>query len=310
LENDLNSAINQMSRILWASSLPLEESERIIERYLKEIPNPKSSRLVDPSKQFALHKTIKRLVARVYDGNGGQANRDQSTEKLIEVIRTWRSKGLFFDDKSTWKLTYGAFTIQDVEFTEQELHNIHAYLLPLLSTRDTKDRDPPSIAVKLANDVIRLVAAKHKEGRAIARSYFQEYIHKETGINCKSKSKISRLLKALIELGFIKILKPGRKRAGATYYGLAGRMCEVLGQEEAPEIVSQIEDNDELLEAMITPIDEEECEPLPVCRTKRIRLTSDPIFNALLLKEDELHVNEPSSPDILQFLREFDAACV
>ena len=82
------------------------------------------------------------------------------------------------------------------------------------------------MAVKLADRIVRLVAAKEKQGTGISTSYLQQYIKGETGICCENKRKFGKIKEALIALGFIKVLRQGRHRCGATYYGLAGRLAE------------------------------------------------------------------------------------
>ena len=215
---------------MYFEGLPADTAKSILLDYCRSIPNPTSSRLTDSTQRHVLEKDIRRAVEGVYQDNGRQQDAETSTQKMRAVVAAWRSKGLVFSDKTTWNLTYGYVAVPKVSFTEQERQNIKAYLLPLLSSRDMKAREPLEVAVHLADCIVRLVSAKEKQGTGIATSYLQQYIKGETGICCQNKIKFGKIKEALIALGFIKVLRQGRHRCGATYYGLAGRLAE----EETP----------------------------------------------------------------------------
>jgi hypothetical protein len=108
------------------------------------------------------------------------------------------------------------------------------------------------MAVKLADRIVRLVAAKEKQGTGISTSYLQQYIKGETGICCENKRKFGKIKEALIALGFIKVLRQGRHRCGATYYGLAGRLAETEQPSE-----KRLPVNEGQLDAIIRPIEEQ-----------------------------------------------------
>ena len=169
----LNMALLLGARILHFEGVAADAAESLLLDYSRSIPNPTSSRLVDPAKHHALENDIRRAV----------------------------------------------------EFTDQERQNIRAYLLPVLSSRDTKGKEPLEVAVKLADCIVRLVSAKEKQGTGVSTAYLQQYIKGETGICCENKIKFGKIKEALIALGFIKVLRQGRQGCGATYYGLAGRLA-------------------------------------------------------------------------------------
>ena len=226
----------------------------------------------------------------VYQNNGRQQNSQSSTQKMHAVVAAWQSKGLIFSDKTTWNLTYGYAAVPEVEFTEQERKNIRAYLLPVLSSRDTKGKEPLDVAVNLANCIVRLVSAKEKQGKNLATSYLQKYIKGETGINCENKVKFGKIKEALISLGFIKVLRKGYQGYGATYYGLAGRLAE---KEQPSE--NQRPANESQLETIIRPIEEQMEEEdnqrdllsIPVqfpehYPQSNLNLANNPVFNRIV----------------------------
>ena len=229
-----------------------DTAESILLDYCRSIPNPTSSRLTDQAKRWVLKKDIRRAVEGVYQGNGRQHAVEASTKIMQKAVNAWRSKGLVFSDKATWNLTYGYAAVPEVQFTEQERKNIKAYLLPVLSNRDTKGKEPLTFAVKLADGIVRLVSAKEKQGTGISTPYLQQYIKGETGISCENKIKFGKIKEALISLGFIKVLRQGRHRCGATYYGLAGRLAET---EQPSEKCMPV--NEDQLESIIKPIEEQ-----------------------------------------------------
>ena len=240
------------ARILFFEGLATDTAKTVLLDFCHAIPSPTSSRLTDAAKRHhVLEKDIRRAVESVYQNNGRQQDSQSSTAKLRASVAAWRSKGLIFSDKTTWNLTYGYAAVPEVEFTEQERKNIKAYLLPVLSNRDTKGREPWDVAVKLANCIIRLVSAKEKQGKNLATPYLQKYIKGETGINCENKIKFGKIKEALISLGFIKVLRQGYQGYGATYYGLAGRLAE----KEQPS--NRRPANEDLLDAIIRPIEEQ-----------------------------------------------------
>jgi hypothetical protein len=249
----LNTAISLTARFFWAGEVSESEAVRLITEYCDELPVRKSSRL-QPHKRHVLLRDIKRTVKKIYDGNAGQSEPDLSTAKLNASVARWCSKGLLLWDKTTWDLTYGYVSMPEVEFNEQELKNIKVYLAPLLSSRDTKGRAPVEVAVELASAVVKLVAAK--QGRELATGYLKKYIHGETGINCENRTKLARIKEALIDLGLIKVIRKGRQDYGATKYGLAGRMAELLapeGRETESQEFQLPENMDEQLEAVVQP---------------------------------------------------------
>jgi hypothetical protein len=173
----------------------------------------------------------------------------------------------------------------------------------VLSSRDTKGREPLEVAVKLADSVIRLVSAKERQGTGIATSYLQQFIKGEVGISCENKTKFGKIKEALIALGFIKVLRRGYQGYGATYYGLAGRLAE----EERPT-ENRTPANEELLDSIIRPIEEQMegeedyqrdllsiavqfTEPRP---QRVLRMTSDPAFNRLLTRNQEPRPPRPA----------------
>jgi hypothetical protein len=248
----LNTAILLGARILYFEGVATDGAKSLLLDYCHAIPNPKSSRLADPSKDDVLKNDIGRAVDAVYHNNGRQHDARTSTQKMQKAVAAWRSKGLIFSDKTTWDTTYGYATEPHVEFTEQEITNIRAYLLPVLSDRDTKGREPLEVVVKLVDCVVRLVAAMEKQGKNLATPYLQKYIKGETGISCRNKIKFGQIKEAIISLGFIKVLRQGRQGYGATYYGLAGR----LTHDEHPT-ENRTPANEDLLDTVIRPIEEQ-----------------------------------------------------
>jgi len=297
----LNTILVVTARHLHAEGIPRDEAEKLLTQWCREIPNSKSSRL-QPGKERLLAKDIRTAVSTAYNGNGRQSDPAASTEKLEAVVATWRSKGLVLSDRSTWELTYGHASIPDFDLIDQERRHVEAYLLPLLSTRDTKGRNPVEVAVQLVKSVIRLVAAKERDGKELSVEYLQKFIHGETGVSTGNRNKTIRLIKALHDLGFVKTMKRGFKGYGATRYGLAGRMAQVLGDgERTGSMVLPDDDLDRAVEEAVVPFNLQEVEgshsgsiiycvsnpgsereSQPVTRT--LRLTDDPVFNELLMK--------------------------
>lgn len=241
-------------------------------------------------------------MSTAYNDNGRQNDPAISTEKLETVIAVWRSKGLILSDPSTWELTYGYASVPEFDLTDQERQHVRAYLLPLLSTRDTKGRNPVDVAVQLVKSMVRLVAAKERDGKELSVEYLQKFIQGETGVSTGNRNKTIRLIKALHDLGFVKTLKRGFKGQGATRYGLAGRLAEVLGDgERTGAVVLPDGDLDQMVEEIVVPFDVQEVEGShsgsiiycvsnpgsdqdfqPVAHA--LRLTNDPVFNELLMK--------------------------
>ncbi len=299
----LNTALLLSARILFFEGLPADTAKSILLDYCRSIPNPTSSRLTDSTRRHVLEKDIRRAVEGVYQDNGRQQDAETSTQKMRAVATAWRSKGLVFLDKTTWNLTYGYVAVPKVSFTEQERQNIKAYLLPLLSSRDAKGQESLEVAVHLADCIVRLVSAKEKQGTGLATSYLQQYIKGETGICCQNKTKFGKIKEALIALGFIKVLRQGRHRCGATYYGLAGRLAE----KETP-CENRTPVNEDKIDTIIMPIEEQVEEygnqrdllsiavQIPDSRPRRVlRLTSDPVFNRLLSQSQELQKPKPAT---------------
>jgi len=244
----LNTAIVQSARICFAGGLPEEQTVQLITDWCLVISDPKSTRLKeDPAKA---RRDIRRIVRNVYDGNGRQADAEASTAKLRASIEAWRLKGLVFWDRATWEMTYGYAAVANVDFTEQEQKNIEVYLGPLLSGRETKERGRAAVAIAVAEAVVKLVKAK--SGRPISIPYLQKYLAGECLLNTGKRDKIVTIMRALGELRVVKVIHRGTENTGATRYGLAGRMADVLGggEEWTPP-----RDLDMLINHTITPAD-------------------------------------------------------
>jgi hypothetical protein len=306
-ELPINTAIGITARIFAVEGVNKDKAMTIIDSWCDELPSPTTSRLTDPAKRHLLTKYIQRQVRRLYDGNGGQADVELSTKKLVASVGSWQSKGLILHDKSTWELTYGYMAVPDVEFTEQERKNIEAYLGPLLSTRDTKSRTKEEVSLLLASAVVKLVAAREREGREIPNTYLKKYIKGEVGVNCGKSTKIAKIKEALKELGFVKVLKEGRQGCGATLYGLKGRLAKLFspGGREGLSVEFELPaDVDELLEEIVTTYVVEshhtngsittmvQYENIPVSDPQLISEwcpTGDPILDTILAERPNRH---------------------
>jgi hypothetical protein len=309
----LNRAITITARIFFVEGVSRDDAIQILDAWCDEIPNPTSSRLTDSSKRYVLTRDIERMVAKIYDCNGGQADPKLSDTKLHASVKCWNSKGLILSDKSTWDLTYGYVAMPDVEFTQEELKNIEVYLLPLLSGRDTKGREPAEVAIQLAQAVVKLVAAKEKEGKELATNYFKKYIKGETGVSCHER-KWPKIKEALIDLGFIKVLRQGRKGAGATRYGLTGRMAEILcrdGVEATSEEIVLPSDLDRKIEETVEGWEVQYIDLLSITMQKDSQSSIPPISASQLINEwqptgdsifDQLLAKQPKQydPELIQ----------
>jgi hypothetical protein len=247
-------AIAITARIFQFEGVNKDDAIQIIDAWCDEIPNPTSSRLTDSSKRHVLTRDIERMIAKIYDCNGGQVDSKLSDKKLRASVRCWNSKGLILSDKNTWDLTYGYVAVPDVEFTQDEMKNIDVYLLPLLSSRDVKGREPTEVALQLAQAVVKLVAAKDKEGKEISIGYLTKYLTGECSVNVGRRNKLIAIRNALIDLGFIKDLRQGKAGCGATRYGLSGRMAEILshdGVEATSEEITLPSDLDRRIEETV-----------------------------------------------------------
>lgn len=257
----INTAIAITARIFNVEGVNKDEAITIIDSWCDELPNPTTSRLTDPRKRPLLTTYIRRQVKKLYAGNGGQENAELSTQKLEASVRSWSSKGLILHNKATWNLAYGYMAVPDVEFTAEERKNIEVYVGPLLSTRDIKNRTREEVSVKLAEAVVKLVAARERAGVAIATPYWQKYIKGEVGVSCQDKVKFGKIKEALLSLGLMKVIWQGRQGYGATRYGLVGRFAELFAPEgieasnlESYEVPANV---DEQIAEIVTPYDKD-----------------------------------------------------
>ena len=152
------------------------------------------------------------------------------------------------------------------------------------------------MAVQLATAVVKLVAAREREGKETPTSYLKEYITGETGVSCGKSTKRAKIKEALRELGFIKILKEGKLRCGATMYGLKGRMAELFspdGHEGLSQEFELPDDIDQQIAQTVTSFEEQQAgadsdhydSMTAVTKSEdqpQIHLTQDPVFNQLL----------------------------
>jgi hypothetical protein len=300
-KQNLNKMLVVTARIFYLGGLSEADSKQIIGDFCQQLPQDYSSRL-KPEKLPQLQKDISKTVRKVYQDNGGQSDSELSTRKLQASVAHWRSKGLLLWDRETWGLTYGAYSLPDFELTEQEQNNALAYVGPILSVRDLKGRDRGEVVELLTQSLLKLVASKEREERALSTDYLKKYLQGEVGVNVQNQTKFLKLKKAYLDLGFVKVIKQGRKRAGATRYGLAGRLATLLGGESQSLEFAFPDDCDERLERLVqdfvAQMDEEEKSTkkdllyiaVQTEEETSIPQTNDPQFNELLAHEQQRKV--------------------
>jgi hypothetical protein len=197
-----NQAIMGSGRILWASGVGQEEAIALTLQYFQDIPKLQTAKTLSQ-----IEMDIRRFYKGIWQDNGRQSDPQGSKEKLEKSVETWHSKGLYFEDKSTWDLTYGYARVSPVIFTEHQKHNICTYLAPLLTKRDLGGRDRNDVAIQLMGAVIQLVQGKR--GQGISYNYWAKYIKGTCGIYCDNRNKLSKLKQAWLDLGFIRVVSKG-----------------------------------------------------------------------------------------------------
>jgi hypothetical protein len=220
-ENCLNRVLIVTARIFFFEGVQQEAAERLLLDYALAIPCPVSDRIIDADRRGELEDAVKYAVAVAFDDNLGQPDPELSDEKLRISVATWRGKGLFLSDRSTWDTSYAINGRMTVTFDDQTRRNIETYLTPLLSSRDVKNRKPEEVAVLVAKTVLHLVARKEREGSAIDMSLFQKVLTEDCRINVGMKQKMTDIVKCLTELGLIRRIYKGNSFRGPSHYTCA-----------------------------------------------------------------------------------------
>jgi hypothetical protein len=201
-QGSLNSFMIVTARIFNFEGVPQEQAVDLLKQFVREIPGSAwecSSRLV--AQDFRkIDKDIVQKAKKAYDGNRGQSDIALSDSKLEKAVACWQSAGFRLSDKSTWDNCWNSFAaVPDVEWTEQDVHDIDVYLGPLLGKRQWH------LAVKVANGMAKVAAVKHASENGIDYTYWQRFLSDEFGINCGNRNKMAAILKAARELGILAI---------------------------------------------------------------------------------------------------------
>ena len=126
--------------------------------------------------------------------------------------------------------------------------------------------------------------------------------------------KWPKIKEALIDLGFIKVLRQGRKGAGATRYGLTGRMAEILcrdGVEATSEEIVLPSDLDRKIEETVEGWEVQYIDLLSITMQKDSQSSIPPISASQLINEwqptgdsifDQLLAKQPKQydPELIQ----------
>ena len=201
-QGSLNTFIMVTARIFNFEGVSQKYAVDLLKQYVRDIPSSAwecSSRLV--AQDFRkIDKDIQQKVKKAYDGNRGQSDIALSDSKLEKAVACWQSAGFRLSDKSTWDNCWNSFAVvPDVEWTEQDVHDIDVYLGPLLGKRHSH------LAVKVANGMAKVAAVKHASENGIDYTYWQEFLSDEFGINCGNRNKMAAILKGAKELGILAI---------------------------------------------------------------------------------------------------------
>jgi hypothetical protein len=206
----LNTAI-----VLTARMLPYYSSEDEAIDYLEElvddVPDNGFSDRLSSGNRAEVSRVIRSTVSKVYGGNGGQPDVEQSNEKLIATKKAWDRIGFNLLDKTTWgkaSSTLGEY----FNFSPQQVKSL-SYLADILKTDLTT-------CAELTRQVLRIVHTQ----RELSVTYFQKVI-KSFGISSRHDGRVNEFINALCNLGWMIRLKNyviGRARtfiAGDEFYG-------------------------------------------------------------------------------------------
>jgi hypothetical protein len=201
-----DTAVLVTARLVRAEGLAQAETVALLRRYAREIPEGArscSKRLV--SGDWArVDRDIAKSVSNAY-GDDKPHDGARSDAELDRTIRAWARHGFRMSDKATWGLpaTAPPDDVQ-VEWTEGDRRDIGLYLGRALKIDDA------GLAVKVATAVVQLTVAKEKAERGWGYEYLRKWLPDNFGIACSKREKQAAVCRALVDLGIIKVLYPGR----------------------------------------------------------------------------------------------------
>jgi hypothetical protein len=206
----LNTAI-----VLTARMLPHYCSEEqaidYVEELIDDLPDDSFSDRLSSGNRKDVSRVIRNTVGKVYAGNGGQADVEESDKKLSMTKKAWDRIGFNLMDKSTWSRsssTLGRY----FNFKPSHIKSL-GYLAEILKT------DLETCA-ELTRQVIRIVHTQ----RELSVKYFLKVV-KSFGIGTRHDGRVNEYINALCGLGWIIRLKNyfiDRARtfiAGDEFYG-------------------------------------------------------------------------------------------
>ena len=100
--DSLNQAIVLLARVLPFYLDEQEKAIALIENYIDDLPDPSFSDRLSSGKRAEVSRVVRKTVRQVYNGNGGQADPETSTQKLQATVAAWIKRGFDPTDKSTW----------------------------------------------------------------------------------------------------------------------------------------------------------------------------------------------------------------
>ena len=191
----LNKGIRLLALMLPYYLPDQDEAVDLIEKYIDELPDHSFSDRLAGNNRAEVSRIIQGTVEKVYDGNGGQPDPDQSKAKLSKTFQAWNKTGFNPTDKATWNRAKAGSRVElDEDFS---WNAAEVRLLPEIQQILKADLETTSKATKY---LLRLIKVHPGE----VSINFVKKILSGCGIQCRGNhGKANRLLQLLRDWNWI-----------------------------------------------------------------------------------------------------------
>lgn len=187
--DSLNTAIVLTARMLPFYYDDADEAIDFIEGLVDDLPDVDFSDRLSTGNRKEVSRAIRNSVYKVFDGNGGQPQIEESNAKLKFTKQAWDRAGFSLIDRSTWDRASSALG-KHFAFTAAQFKALD-YLADLLKV-------DLETCVEVTRQIIRI---GHTE-RELSIGYFAKVL-KSFGIKVRHDGRVNQYLKALTEMGWL-----------------------------------------------------------------------------------------------------------
>ena len=187
--DSFNTAIVLTARMLPVYYDDADDAIDFIEGLVDNLPDHSFSDRLSLGNRKEVSRAIRNSVYKVYDGNGGQPQVDESNAKLKFTKQAWDRIGFDLTDRSTWDRASASLG-NYFHFTPAQFKALD-YLAGILK-----------VDLETCTEVTRqIIRIAHTE-RELSIGYFAKVL-KSFGIKVRHDGRVNQYLNALTEMGWL-----------------------------------------------------------------------------------------------------------